>query len=1788
MYRGSRFTDSAVGVVILTEGTLTYKICSSGFTDQHASLVCRQLGFLQAIVGDCPDGPNVRLSNCTFTVSECSDSSFNYAAVSCRNGDAQTVPIGSFKFDSNLSFPESGYFSPLLIYEHNVWGHVCAEKDIDDEFRIETVAALACRQKGFQQGRALYLSSNWTIPALRSEVNCGSAAVFGDCGHVQGNCRAGKILGVVCQPPDSAESSFYLTGGKHNYGRVVVSAGGQEGLICAEGFTWKEALVLCRQLGYTTGSVNSEVFDSGDVDTVVLSRVSCDSYEEPDLYHCDIHGWRNVSNSCQGTAQAVSVFCYVNVRLVGVGTETDEVHLGRLQVLHGGLWYSVCAETLSQAAANVVCREQGFSTAEILLPSEYRGTQSKTINSLNCTGLESSIKECPYTTGACDPDLNAAVLCRNSIQSDTYTFSVPGRDGAVTVDRLGLKGYICRGGLDNMAAQVACRQAGYQTGVVLGHQVMLRIIDARYEATSPQDYTCAKNFGPAGVLCYNSSLPDSLVRLNAGKDEVHGRVEVYHDMTGWGTICYMGWTNADSAVVCKELGFASGQSNPSAYNEIADISVQTVLSNVDCEGTESSILACPNAGWGLASSLCTHNKDAGVFCYKHVRLVPGSTYGSVQYHSGEEYGLVCADGFDQQAADVVCKEMGHQYSIPLCCSAMGPSDRTFTLGGVKCTGNEASLRDCQYTVDDVSCISGQYAAVVCSDFQIGYTKLNTADTLVKLTYFLRDGYICSDDFSHLDAKVICTQQGYLYGRAYKASAKGLEKKIRWLRGLYCTGDEVTTDLRLVDGTESSGRVEVKVKGIWGTLCDLDLTRMEVKVICRELGYRAGRIMTSGHFGPGSGNIALTGLKCNGSESSFSDCVWAGFGQSGSAVCDHSSDAAVACFSDMRLSGFVTANYGFLEMYDPNTDQWLTTCATNFNVHNAVVICHQMGYRDGLVQKVSSKAANNVQFFIREVDCVSQTDCTFTTGECSSKTTIALYCSETEIGNEDVALRLPLSVFYGPVEVQRFGMWGHLCSSGFDDNDAMIVCKQIGYQAGSAVNTYRTENYPIIQGTVSCTGDENQLQDCQRALFAELGFCYDDNTVAGVICYNGDTDIQFRSNPLDYERGEMSTRLEIQAGENTLLVAGHPTSDISAAVYCSGLGYAGGNSYSAGSGSYGVVNMSCPDNAASILQCVAAWDPEKTRGKSGSLAGATCFTAVRLIQGDPTFYGAVLVSRGTRQGLVCAEGFTKKEASDESQLTDCPHEVIPANQAALCQKNYAAVVCYTGNKPSDYTLSLPIPGSYIGHLQVRYLNVSGSVCFDGWDDVDASVACRELGYRRGIAYNAARTVEGPYWMSNVKCTGTESRLGDCEQTQLGSTSDCVNKLSHAGAVCYDNEVEVSLNGEWRSLCNTHWDDVDAQVLCRMLEFRTGEAFHGGNLSPMSGSVWEVNIACGGGEGSLNQCLSSEWTTAISSSCARHQRDSGAFCYTSVKLSTGVGRETDKGAVLLYWGETWHTVCSDGFTDLSAATVCRELGFRDGQAQCCDLYEKIITVPTDPNRFEELPIVIAVVVFVVLVLIAVLVFCLYKCHKKRRQADESKVEFHNNIVEEHHHSSLRVVNPLHGVSTPEIVRASFTRRGNEELARISPTINNPDYGGNTPQDAQIPRNSSHIYNSIINVDPHTYDNRNDRQQQNNDPLSNTYLTPVPSHMYDKIRVSQLGDGSDEFTSITPDNAGQGDGSDEFTSITPDNAGQGPSTQPDAGRADRPDFRTSLADQQEVSSPTNFVNHTQFPVQTTDGEH
>lgn len=93
-----------------------------------------------------------------------------------------------------------------------------------------------------------------------------------------------------------------------------------------------------------------------------------------------------------------------------------------------------------------------------------------------------------------------------------------------------------------------------------------------------------------------------------------------------------------------------------------------------------------------------------------------ASFGAVELWVSYSYYYVCADGFDDIAARVVCRELGFHSGKTLCCSAFGSTNKAIGVGEVQCTGLEDRFENCTHVVpyNEHSCKSGKYAAVVCA------------------------------------------------------------------------------------------------------------------------------------------------------------------------------------------------------------------------------------------------------------------------------------------------------------------------------------------------------------------------------------------------------------------------------------------------------------------------------------------------------------------------------------------------------------------------------------------------------------------------------------------------------------------------------------------------------------------------------------------------------------------------------------------------------------------------------------------------------------------------------------------------------------------------------------------------------------------------------------------------------------------------------------------------------------------------------------------------------------------
>ena len=90
----------------------------------------------------------------------------------------------------------------------------------------------------------------------------------------------------------------------------------------------------------------------------------------------------------------------------------------------------------------------------------------------------------------------------------------------------------------------------------------------------------------------------------------------------------------------------------------------------------------------------------------------------------------------------------------------------------------------------------------------------------------------------------------------------------------------------------------------------------------------------------------------------------------------------------------------------------------------------------------------------------------------------------------------------------------------------------------------------------------------------------------------------------------------------------------------------------------------------------------------------------------------------------------------------------------------------------------------GRVEVNYDGEWGTVCDDGWDDTDAGVVCRQLGFgSSGKAIGSAGFGQGSgtILLSNISCDGDESILARCGHLGINVTRSCTH-VKDAGLNC----------------------------------------------------------------------------------------------------------------------------------------------------------------------------------------------------------------------------------------------------------------------------------------------------------------------------------------------------------------------------------------------------------------------
>ncbi|CAC5357498.1 DMBT1 [Mytilus coruscus] len=306
--------------------------------------------------------------------------------------------------------------------------------------------------------------------------------------------------------------------------------------------------------------------------------------------------------------------------------------------------------------------------------------------------------------------------------------------------------------------------------------------------------------------------------------------------------------------------------------------------------------------------------------------------------------------------------------------------------------------------------------------------------------------------------------------------------------------------------------------------------------------------------------------------------------------------------------------------------------------------------------------------------------------------------------------------------------------------------------------------------------------------------------------------------------------------------------------------------------------------------------------------------IRLIGGTGPYEGTIELNVNGKLGTICDQQFDIDDANVICQIAGYTRAINAFSNAYFGHGNGSVLLsnvhcsgtedhidncgssgwyvssCRHDNDAGVACLSVKLVGGtgpYEGTVELNVNGQWGTICgHNEFDLLDADVICRMAGYSRALQiYTTAHFGQGngSILLSNPQCSGNEDIIDDCGSNGWYNTGSCTHYYD-ADVVCqsirfvggsgpYEGRVELNINRQWGTICDSNFDLADAQVLCRMAGYpRALQAFTRAAFGGGTGPVFLDNLGCSGNEKHLDRCSSS----ALFATSCQHSNDIGISC------------------------------------------------------------------------------------------------------------------------------------------------------------------------------------------------------------------------------------------------------------------------------------------------------------------------
>ncbi|XP_078133032.1 scavenger receptor cysteine-rich type 1 protein M130-like [Sander vitreus] len=778
-------------------------------------------------------------------------------------------------------------------------------------------------------------------------------------------------------------------------------------------------------------------------------------------------------------------------------------------------------------------------------------------------------------------------------------------------------------------------------------------------------------------------------------------------------------------------------------------------------------------------------------------------------------------------------------------------------------------------------------------------------------------------------------------------------------GLQAEGEHTSRDsVRLVNGTSlCSGRLEVKTNQSiqrWSSVCEDDFDQQDAEVVCRELGCGPPSVLQGALYGEVEPPMRTKEFQCGGHESALLDCRSSGSDRN---TCSPGKAVGLTCSEPVRMVRGASRCAGSLEV--KHQGEWRPVSyitvdyyldGSDWTLTTAAAACRELDC--GSAVSVVKREWYRSVWMIRS-DCVESGSAL---RECassgSSSYILDLTCSDS------VRLVDGTSLCSGRLEVktnQSIQRWSSVCEDDFDQQDAEVVCRELGCGPPSVLQgaLYGEVEPPKRTKEFQCGGHESALLDC-RSSGSDRNTCSPGKAV-GLTC----------SEPVRLVGGasRCAGTLEVKQGEwRPVRYHDSDWTLKTAAAACRELDCGSAVSVEEREESSGrsvwAIRLNCVQSGSALRDCAESQYSDYIQDLTCSDLLLQPNISVSSMDGvseaqqqefqvfrDSTFNISCSIQPQYPGGFFQLTFTSSNSAHNSTQpaVNHSAHFLFPAAEPAH-QGTYSCVYrlyVFSHNFSSEsrllsLTVSEPVrlvggDTRCAGTLELKhnrewrlvsYITVD---YYNDWTMKKAAAACRDLDCGSAVSVEERKeSSDRSVWRIRSECVESGSVLRECTASSSSSSilnlicSDSV-RLVNGTSLC-SGRLEVKTNQSiqrWSSVCEDDFDQQDAEVVCRELGCGPPSVLQGALYGEVEPPMRTKEFQCGGHESALLDCRSSG---SDRNTCSPGKAV-GLTCSEPVRLVGGNRRCA--GTLEVKYQREWRPVDHYFWPRKEAAAACREL-------------------------------------------------------------------------------------------------------------------------------------------------------------------------------------------------------------------------------------------------------------------------